>query len=320
MLVRKGDNDMAYYDDRLKELHKQKSQKTRLESMKIELNQQLSITTKKVAELEAIKLKEQKDVEKIEGKSLAALIYQIAGNKEEKLSKERQEAYAATMKYEMAKRDLEGIESDLRYCEEELQKLAECEKEYAELFEQKKTSMKSSNNPKAGEVFALEEQLAALEHEITELEEALDVGYRACDISDHIISELTEADNLATVDVFMDSALFDFSKREHIESAQGLVGNLQAELRRFKTELADVQIQGNIQIEIDDFSMFADWFFDNIFTDWDIKDKIERSLEQAKETRKQIADTIHLLKDMRDARMVNRLEYQDKLEELVVEG
>lgn len=320
MLIRKGDNDMAYYDDRLKELHKQKSQKQRLEAMKAELEQQLSATTKKVAELEMIKLKEQKDVEKMEGKSLTALIYQIAGNKEEKIAKERQEAYAATMKYETAKRDLEGIESDLNYCKDELQMLADCEAEYHTLFEQKKSDMKSNNNQKAREVFELEEQLAALEHEITELEEALDVGYRAIDTSDCIISELTEADNLANLDVFMDSMLVDLSKREHIESAQGLVGNLQTELRRFKTELADVQIQGNIQIEIDDFSMFADWFFDNIFTDWDIKEKIERSLEQAKETRKQIADTINLLKDMRDGRMVRRLEYQDRLEELVVEG
>ena len=288
--------------------------------MKAELEQQLAATTKKVAELETIKLKEQKDVEKIEGKSLTALIYQIAGNKEEKISKERQEAYAVTMKYESAKRELEGIESDLKYCKDELQKLADCEAEYRNLFEQKKASMKSNNNPKASEVFELEEQLAVLEHEITGLEEALDVGYSSCDIADKIISDLTEVDNLASLDVFMDSMLVDMSKREHIESAQGLVGNLQAELRRFKTELADVQIQGDIQIEMDDFSMFADWFFDNIFTDWDIKEKIERSLEQAKETRKQIADTIYLLKDMRDARMVCRLENQDRLEEIVVEG
>lgn len=311
---------MKYYDERLKELHRQKSQKQRIQAMKTELEKQRTAISKKVSALEQAKLKEQKDVEKIEGKSLVALIYQIAGNKEEKLSKERQEAYAATMKYEAAKRELEGVESDLRYCTDELQQLTDSEVEYTELFEKKKYDMKSSNNPQAREVFKLEEQLATLEHEITELEEALDAGYRACDISDKIISELTEADNMANLDIFMDSMLVDIKKKEHIESAQSLIGNLQTEIRRFKTELADVQIQADIQIDIDDFSMFADWFFDNIFTDWDIKDKIERSLTQAQETRRQIANTINQLKDMRDARQVSRLENQDRLESIVVEA
>lgn len=311
---------MNYYDERLKELHRQKSQKQRLVSMKAELEKQRATTFDKVTKLEEVKLKEQKDVEKIEGKSLTALLYQIAGNKEEKLTKERQEAYAATMKYDSAKRELEGIESDLRFCEDELQKLTDSEAEYVELLEQKKSSMKASNNPRAKEVFTLEEQLTALEHEITELEEALDAGYRAIDVSDRIISELTEADNLADWDVFTDSIFIDMQKREHIESAQSLVDDLQTGLRRFKTELADVQIQADIQIDIDDFSMFADWFFDNIFTDWDIKDKIEHSLNQAQETRKQIASTINTLKDMRDARQVSRFELQERLESIVVDS
>lgn len=311
---------MKYYDERLKELHRQKSQKQRIQAMKTELEKQRTAISKKVSALEQAKLKEQKDVEKIEGKSLTALLYQIAGNKEEKLSKERQEAYAATMKYEAAKRELEGVESDLRYCTDELQQLRDSEVEYTELFEKKKYDMKSSNNPQAREVFKLEEQLATLEHEITELEEALDAGYRGIDVSDRIISELTEADNLADWDVFTDSIFIDMQKREHIESAQSLVDDLQTELRRFKTELADVQIQADIQIDIDDFSMFADWFFDSIFTDWDIKDKIERSLNQAQETRKQLADTIDTLKDMRDARQVSRFELQERLESIVVDS
>ena len=116
----------------------------------------------------------------------------------------------------------------------------------------------------------------------------------------------------------MDSFWVDMQKHEHIHTAQDLIQDLRDELRRFKTELADVSIEGDIQIEMDDFSEFADWFFDNIFTDWDIKDKIENSLSQADDTRGQITSTINLLKDMRDERMKRRIELEEDLEEVVV--
>ena len=45
---------MAYYDERLKELHTQKSQKTRLQNMQAELENQRASMSDKVAELEKI--------------------------------------------------------------------------------------------------------------------------------------------------------------------------------------------------------------------------------------------------------------------------
>lgn len=311
---------MTYFDEKLKELHRQRSQKKRLESMKSELLQQETAVAKKAAELGEIKKKEQMDVEKLEGKTIKALFFTLSGSIDEKLSKERQEAYAAAMKYDAAERDLEGIQSDLSYCQEELDKLTDCEAEYQHLYEQKKHSLKMEATQKANDIMLMEKDLATLGNEIIELEEALDAGYKAFDLADKIVTELEEAHKMAEWDTFMDSMLIDMQKHEHIHNAQDLIADLRNELRRFKTELADVQIEGNIQIEMDDFSEFADWFFDNIFTDWDIKAKIENSLAQAEETRCQITTTINALKDMRDARQISRFELQERLENVVVEG
>lgn len=311
---------MNYFDEKLKELHRQRLQKKRLEAMKTELLQQETAVAKKAAMLGEIKKKEQMDVDKLEGKSIKALFFTLSGSIEEKLSKERQEAYAAAMKYDAARRDLEGIQSDLRYCQEELDKLMDCEAEYQHLYEQKKNSLKLEATQKANDIMLMEKDLSTLGNEIIELEEALDAGYKAFDLADKIVAELEEAHKMAEWDTFMDSMLVDMQKHEHIHNAQDLIEDLRNELRRFKTELADVQIVGNIQIEMDDFSEFADWFFDNIFTDWDIKAKIENSLEQAQDTREQITGTINTLKDMRDARQISRFELQERLENVVVEG
>ena len=311
---------MTYFDERLKELHKQNLEKKRLEAMKEELTKQKEEVAKKAAELNAIKKKEQLDVDKLEGKTIKALFFTLAGTKEEKLSQERQEAYVAAMKHDAAQRDLQGIMYDLRVCAEKLEKLVGSEKEYEHLLEEKKNSIKREESRRAEEVIVLERQLEKLSYEIIELEEALDVGYCAFDIVDKIVKELEEARKFADWDTFMDSFFIDIQKQEHIHNAQDLIQDLRHELRHFKTELADVNIDGDIQIEIDDFSKFADWFFDNIFTDWDIKAKIENSQDQAEKTRSQVTATINLLKDMRDERMKHRIELEEDLEEVVVEN
>lgn len=309
---------MTYFDERLKELHRQKLQKKRLQAMEMELTNQRNAAAKKAAELEAIKRKEQLDVEKLEGKTFKALFATLAGTKEEKLSQERQEAYAATMKHDAAQRDLQGIMHDLEICKIELEKIEGIEEEYEHLLEERKTSLKQEASRRAKEVIVLEKQMEDISHEIVELEEALDVGYRAFDLIETILKELNEAYNWAETDIFMDSFWVDMQKHEHIHTAQDLIQDLRDELRRFKTELADVSIEGDIQIEIDDFSEFADCFFDNIFMDWEIRDKITNSMSQADDTRSQIVGTINLLKDMRDKRMKSRIELEEDLETIVV--
>jgi len=309
---------MTYFDERIKELHRQKLQKKHLQAMELELERQRAEVAKKAAELKEIKRKEQLDVDKLEGKSIKALFFTLAGTKEEKLSQELQEAYAAAMKYDAAQRDLQEIIYDLEICKEDLEKLEGIEKEYEHLLEQKKNSLKQEASNRAHEVIILEKQMEDLSHEIVELEEALDVGYRAFDLVDKIVGELEEAYNLADIDTYMHSMFMDIQKHEHIHKAEDWIQELRNELRHFKTELADIKIEGDIQVEMDDFSKFADWILDNFFTDWEIKEKVKNALDQADATRSQITATINLLKDMRDDRMKRRIELEEQLEEVVV--
>lgn len=68
--------------------------------------------------------------------------------------------------------------------------------------------------------------------------------------------------------------LSDMVKHSHLDEAQQRVKYLQVQLRRFKTELTDVTIHADIQVSIDGFLRFADYFFDGLFADWAVLDKI----------------------------------------------
>ena len=68
---------MAYFDEKLIDLHSKRAQKARLLAQQEELKKQEETVTQKVAELEVIKQKEQADVDKLEGKSIKALFFQV---------------------------------------------------------------------------------------------------------------------------------------------------------------------------------------------------------------------------------------------------
>ena len=91
---------MINYDEQLKQLRQQVSRKGHLNAMLKELVPQQRQLKERVVELESIKLNEQADVNRLEGRSLAAFFYNVVGKMDEKLDQERREAYAAAVKYD----------------------------------------------------------------------------------------------------------------------------------------------------------------------------------------------------------------------------
>lgn len=94
--------------------------------------------------------------------------------------------------------------------------------------------------------------------------------------------------------------LADMAKHSHLDEAQDAVETLQSQLRRFKTELADVTIRADLQVSVDSFTRFADYFFDGLFTDWAVLDQIGRSKEQVQSILSQIDHVLARLNVMSD--------------------
>ena len=55
---------------------------------------------------------------------------------------------------------------------------------------------------------------------------------------------------------------------------------LQGTLRAFKTELTDVEVIADMQVNIDGFLRFADYFFDGLFADWSAMKRISQAQGQ----------------------------------------
>lgn len=311
---------MTYYDEKLKALQEKISRSRQLTSMLKELRGQRDTIAARVRELEAIKMDEQADVDRLEGRSLASFFYNVIGKMDERLNKEREEAYAARVKYDAAARELEAIDGDIQRCESELSGLRGCEREYEATLREKANAVKSAGGARAEEILKLEERHAYLESQKKELREAISAGNSARSTAESVLSSLDSAEGWGTWDLLGGGLLADMAKHSHLDEAQGAIERLQSQLRRFKTELADVTIHADMQVNVDGFLRFADYFFDGLFADWAVMDKISQSQSQVHSTKNQIDSVLSRLNSMMSAAEREQAQIKSKLDALVLEA
>ena len=275
---------MNYYQEQLDQLRERTARKRKLSTEISALEDQRASLATRVQQLKEETYQEQLDVDKLENFSAAKLFAQIMGNLDERLEKERSELYAAALRYDSARQELHAVEADLAARREELSLLGNCEAEYDRLLEARARELRQDpQSPAARRLLALEERQAQLASREKELQEAIQAGYDALSDISSIESTLSSAERWGTWDVFGGGLISDMAKYSHLDDAQQQINGLQRSLSRFRTELADVDIRTGIQIEVDSFLRFADYFFDNIFTDWAVLDRIRHTQSQTHE-------------------------------------
>ncbi len=284
--------------DDLKALWEQVAEKKVADTKYQELQAQRKSVSRRVRQLEKEKESEQADVDRLERGSLAAFFYQMVGRMGEKMDKEQQEAYAARVRYDAAARELASIDADLARLEARLKGLSGCEQRYQDALMERFREIKATNSPAAQELMESESRVVDLKLRRREIREAIQAGKKALKRTEAVLESLDSARGWSTMDLIGGGVWSDLAKYDHLDEAQEQVEQLQVDLRRFKTELADVEINADIQVTVEGFLRFADFFFDNLFTDWEVRDHIDQSIEQVKDTRRQIQRVLDKLERM----------------------
>ena len=309
------------FDSSLSELQQKVALKKQLEAKLNDLRNQRKVFDKKVIELRVEHRSEQEDVEKLEGRSLANYFYQLFGKLDEKLSEERREASAAKVKLDAAERELAAVDCEIEEIQSQLQELYGCEQAYTAALEAKRNAVKTSGTPTAAQILELEEKIAFLESQKKEIREAISAGHSAMGTADSVLSELEDADGWNTWDMLGGGGIIThMAKHSHLDEAQEKVEQLQSKLRRFKTELADIDIHADMQVSIDGFLRFADYFFDGLFADWAVGDKISESQSSVQKVKGQIGSALRKLESMEENTNREIQSLNAKIEELLVNG
>lgn len=285
-------------DERLRKLQEQILNKRSVEAKLKELHSQQDSMEKELRELKKIMWVEQADVDKLEKTSLTSVFYTILGKKDDKLQKEKAEAYAAKLKYDSAFQEAELVKEDIGRFEAEISAISGAEKEYEKLLDEKLRDLKTSGSAAGEEIFRVEEQIVSHENQKKEISEAVSAGKRALNTTNRILSSLDDAEGWGIYDMIGGGLISGIAKHGHLDDAQAEVQMLRSELREFKTELSDVTISADVQISIDGFLRFADYFFDGLIADWAVMDSINRSQADVTKTKAQILKVLDELENL----------------------
>lgn len=281
------------------ELRKEVEERKRKSSVLDDLYRQRQELKIRKEELFEIKNREQKDVDKLERTGLTSFFYEVIGKKDEKLDKEKQEAYEAALKYNTVVGELENVERDIASFQDYVRELPLYEVKLSKAIEEKKKWLKENNPDKETEILKIESQIAYLESQLKEVREAIDAGKSARISARDAKEKLESAKNWGVYDLVGGGMISGLAKHSALDEAQSHINNLQMNLRRFQTELADININGNVEVGVSDFCRFADIFWDNVFVDWAVLDKINNSLDSINSVERKITDTLNGLETMK---------------------
>lgn len=274
--------------------------------LKVKLEQDLHAVEKEYLEkstrLETLSTqlaKEKVDVGKLERTSLTALFYSVLGSREQQLEKERQELLSAQLLYQQTKHQVDFLERESDRLLHQLEELIKVDSEYALLLSEKERFLRQSNQSVARELVAVSEQIASLNSDIKEISEAITAGTNVILGLEHVIESLASAENWGTWDMLGGGFISTAIKHSRIDDARRSVNDVQTNISQFKRELADVQKNVVLQINIGELESFADFFFDGLIIDWIVQLKIVESLEQSKQANKVIAQAVKELENLK---------------------
>ncbi len=235
--------------------------------------------------------KEYEDVEKLKNLSLKSIIAGLKGNREEQIKKEELEYFHALNREQAAKKDLESLENRLKIAQSELENLKQ-------LVEKKKTLEQKLQvliddicagvkDPIEDELelklSKLEKRKFPLEQERNRYKNALSHLNNAHFHYSSALNELNSAMSASTWDTFFGGGLFaDAIKHSRIADARD------ASIRGRRALQLAYEIVPNLPrilaARIEEINKFWDVFFDNIFSDLNAREKIQRSIYSTQES------------------------------------
>ena len=116
-----------------------------------------------------------------------------------------------------------------------------------------------------------------------EKREAIEAGERALDSLRTAKECLDSAKNWGLVDIFGGGFFTTMMKQSKMEQASRNMEEAKYNLRNFSKELNDVNMSCNLNIGTNDFMTFADYFFDGVFVDWMVQERINTARGQVEE-------------------------------------
>lgn len=238
------------------------------------------------------------DVARLESMSMTRILAGLRGRRDVDLDRERAEAEAARYAATEEEARRRAAQADVDAIRSRLARIGDLAVRRAELLAQREAEIAA--DPAARATAARLEwnaaDLGARRAEAAQLEEAIVAARAAAAALDEAARHLGNAGGWATFDTFLGGGLVtDMAKYSNLDRAAALMRHADAALGHLATELADVGMHAVGGIEITQLTTFFDVWFDNIFSDWAVRDRIRQAAERVGRARAGVGETGEVL-------------------------
>lgn len=250
------------------------------------------------------------DVENMKKDSLSNTLLKLFKKFEGKLDKETQEMIEAKLQYDKAESRLSDLRSDKEALSTRISLLLENKKAFEAELIKREDAVRNSITSKVYQVYSrLEAQRGKLAEQQVEIDEAIRVAKNVLATAVSVIEHLESAESWATFDIWARGGIIShMAKYDHIDSAQADINRLSYQLKDLNKELRDIDFfETAPHLGIDSTTRMFDFWFDNIFTDLNVRDKIIADQEEVFRLKITIEDIITHLEE-------NKLETSKELD------
>ncbi len=260
------------------------------------------------------------DVENIKKDSLANSLRKLLGKYEGKMNKETQEMLAAKLEYDSATENVKVLNEQKLELNGRLSELYDLKSSVENELAKREESIKNNISAESYKMYMeITQEYEVLSGQLVEAEEAIRAGNNVLITANNAMEHLNKAEDLATLDVWLDGGILTHSaKYNHIEEAQRNFNILNSKVKVFENELQDVNLQASyLSSEIDSTTRAVDFWFDNIFTDLKVRDKIRNDAESLRNIMDKINKTLRILETNRKELKKKLSDNESKKEDLI---
>lgn len=217
--------------------------------------------------------KEKHDYDVLEKHSMSQMIAKITGNYEAKLEKEYREYISAKQHYDELVYQLEYANQEVCNLEGQLNNNAN------ELASQLRVIKNRYQYSDESESYY--EEVNKLLRKRKEYEEAINAVRETLYHADEVMRHLQSASDASTWDMFGGELFADILKYSSLDKVGRAVSIMKNASLNMKAELSDINIEFNMDLDyIDGTTRTFDVFFDNFFSDMQVRDRITNNLNK----------------------------------------
>lgn len=258
---------------------------------------------------------ESRDVERLESFSPARIWAALKGSREVDLDRETAERDAARYAVAEATAHRDAARREVDALAEQLRALGDAEARYRRALRDQEEWVTASGAPHGAELTRIAEERGELLSRDDELAQAQSAGVLARRHLAQAADRLGSAESWSTWDTFGGGGMLsDMMKYDRVDQATAELRRADEALAAFSRELADVRLAPVRGVEVDQLTQVFDVFFDNIFSDWGMRSRIQdaarrtaaalgavdRALQGLEQERVEVADRLAHLEAERE--------------------